>query len=63
MPTQVTFWVKRGSSLPVNKPAKKQRTTNVPRIQCEEEVENEKVAQSAIMNELSSTKNVVSDND
>jgi hypothetical protein len=62
MPTLVTFRVKRWSSLPVNEPAKKQRTANVPRIQCEEEVENDEVAQSAITNEPS-TANVVRDND
>eukprot|EP00978_Attheya_sp_CCMP212_P026997 scaffold89931_cov41-Attheya_sp.AAC.2 len=38
MPTRVTFRVKRGSSLPVNERAKKQRATNVPRIRVKSEI-------------------------
>jgi hypothetical protein len=38
MPTRVTFRVKRGSSLPVHERAKKQRTTNVPRIHVKSEI-------------------------
>eukprot|EP00978_Attheya_sp_CCMP212_P017144 scaffold45539_cov51-Attheya_sp.AAC.3 len=38
MPTQVTFRVKRGSSLAIHEQAKKQRTTNVPRIRVKSEI-------------------------
>jgi hypothetical protein len=38
MPTRVTFRVKRGSSLPIHEQAKKQRTTNVPRIRVKSEI-------------------------
>ena len=40
MPIRVTFRVKRGSSLPLNERAKKQRMTNVPRIRVKSETVN-----------------------
>jgi hypothetical protein len=40
MPIRVTFRVKRGSSLPIHKQAKKQRMTNVPPIREKSEIVN-----------------------
>eukprot|EP00978_Attheya_sp_CCMP212_P025521 scaffold82269_cov40-Attheya_sp.AAC.2 len=40
MPIRVTFRVKRGSSLPIHKRAKKQRMTNLPRIRVKSETVN-----------------------